>query len=170
MRTRNQKLGIAGPILRKPTTKTAPTPEPKRPRGRPKKKAAPDPKSSVKLTDEQHVLAQNCINHLTKKHGRPPTHEELLTWAGKLRFGAEAIETYLRAGLLQQPTEEVPLMEDEHDGIGLEPTDDGPVPAKKGRPSKASKKGGYRYIDESKMICEKCETLGHSSERCLERA
>lgn len=157
-------------------------PEAPRKRGRPKKvRPAEEPLppkgkgldalfvQPAKLTAEDRITAARIVDHLTTKLGRLPTKAELADWAAKLRAGAAALDAYVAAGFLETPPEEAALPPGDEDlGGGEEPDDAPPPPRKAGRPKKGSR--APRPIDESKVVCDNCQTLGHSYERCLETA
>lgn len=155
-------------------------PDAPRKRGRPKKVRPVEPmppkgkgldalfSQPGKLTAEDRITAARIVDHLTAKWGRLPTKTELADWAAKLRAGAGALDAYVAAGFLETPPAPPDMPPMEEDLGEAEGSDDAPAPRKVGRPKKGSR--GPRAVDESKVVCEGCQTLGHSIERCLERA
>lgn len=123
-------------------------------------KASPPTAPPAPLISDGPAQALRIVHHLTTKLGRPPTNHELLGWAKSLRDGAVALETFVQSGGVDVPPPEVPIDPD------VEP----PAPSQKGRGKRA--KGGFRFEEHHRpsVVCEICESPGHSEERCPEMA
>ena len=157
------KLGLASPPKKRGRPRKVQAEESLPPKGRGLDALFVAP---AKLTTEMRAQASRIVEHLTTKRGRLPTKAELTMWATDLRAGAAALDAYVAAGLLETPSEGMDLPPPED--LGEEPDDAPPVRKKAGRPKKGSR--APRVVDESKLVCEGCNTLGHSLERCPETA
>ncbi len=133
-------------------TEDTPEPMPRKKPGRPKKvkpEMAPPP-----LIPTKEGQAERVVQYLTLKLGRPPTNHELLGWAKSLRDGAEALESFVQAGGMDSA---VPAPSD------VEET---------GPKSKKKREKGFRFDTHQRpdVVCDICESPGHTAERCPETA